>query len=96
MSQRNIQALHSEPRVAVQELLRSLEARINIYIEEWWNKVLDNDEGEAEEHRLPVLAGLPGNPSSELLQTATVATFITFLSAWESVAKGRFLVRERS
>ncbi|MBV9452916.1 MAG: hypothetical protein JOZ19_02150 [Rubrobacter sp.] len=61
MSQRIIQAgvtqpvnalLVGEQRVAVQELLRSLETRINIYIEEWWNKVLDNDEGGAEECRI--------------------------------------------
>jgi hypothetical protein len=63
VSQRTIQAAATQPirallkgeqRVAVQELLRSLETRINIYIEEWWNKILDNDKGEAEEHRLPV------------------------------------------
>ena len=63
MGQRTIQAattqpiralLQSEQEVAVKELLRSLETRINIYMEEWWNKILDKDEGEAEEHRLPV------------------------------------------
>ena len=61
MSQRIIQAgvtqpisalLQGEQRVVVQELLRSLETQINIYIEEWWNKILDNDEGEAEEYRI--------------------------------------------
>ena len=63
MGQRTIQAgttqpiralLQGEQEVAVQELLGSLETRINIYVEEWWNKILDNDEGEAEERRLPV------------------------------------------
>jgi hypothetical protein len=63
VSQRTIQAvatqlirdlLQGEQRVAVQELLRSLEVRIDSYIEEWWNKIQDNKEGEAEEHRLPV------------------------------------------
>ena len=61
MGQRTIQAattqpiralLQGEQEVAVQELLRSLETRINIYVEEWWNKILDNDEGEAEECRI--------------------------------------------
>jgi hypothetical protein len=63
VGQRTIQAattqpiralLQSEQEVAVKELLRSLETRINIYIEEWWNNILDKDEGEAEEYRLPV------------------------------------------
>ena len=63
MGQRTIQAattqpiralLQSEQEVAVPELLRSLETRITIYIEEWWNNILDKDEGEAEEYRLPV------------------------------------------
>ena len=63
MGQRTIQAattqpiralLQGEQEVAVKELLRSLEIRINSYLEEWCNKILDNDEGEAEERRLPV------------------------------------------
>lgn len=44
--------LQGKQRVAVQELLRSLEARINSYLEEWWNKILDKKQEEAEECRV--------------------------------------------
>jgi len=62
VNQRTIQAgatqpirdrLRGEQRVAAQELLYSLEARINSYIEEWWNKILDITEEVAEDPRVP-------------------------------------------